>query len=136
MRGDGAAVIEWVGVALSVLLAVALPIVSWRYVRTGHQLRELWQLSRPRAFMAVWIVGIIFIAVSAVLFSVGAWMYPFFWGTVLLHVGGLTASLILVVSYVRFGRRQLAQQIAENAATDEQSRPSPPAPRRPLPPPR
>lgn len=75
--------------------------------------------------MAVWVVGVTFIAVSGVLLSLLASRYPPLWGTVLLHVGGLAASLtvIVIVSYARFVRQQLAQQVAKNATITDRETP-------------
>lgn len=122
MQSHGAAIVEWVCAALSMLLAVAYPIFSWQYVHKKNHLRELWQASRPGSLMTMWIIAIILISISAVLFSLGASIYPPLGGLVLLHVGVVTALLIVVVSYVRFARQQLAQQMTKDATiADDQT---------------
>lgn len=105
----------WVAFVLSLVLAVAFPvIVHWRLSRP-YVPREMWVSSRRGSVVTGCILGEVVLVLSAGLMSVLAVAYPFLWGAVALIGGGMVAVLMVFIRYVRYEPSEFLSQVSDSS---------------------
>lgn len=109
---------EWLLLAFSTVVAGALPLATRLRFATPSALRERVLFSRPRAVVSQTIATCVGACVIGLLFGLGGARFPVLWGTVLVAVGALSASLWYALLY----HRMVHQMEAEVAAQFEVDR--------------
>ncbi|MFE1664541.1 hypothetical protein [Microbacterium sp. P02] len=103
----------WVGVVLSGVLAILMPLVVWRHLRRPETLREAWLYSRPGWIVTGCVGGLVVLAVGALGTAIIAQTYPFMWGMFALFLGVAVATALYLVRLVSFDPRTATDNLAE-----------------------
>lgn len=114
--------LEWLLLALSTVVAVALPPAMRLKLATPTLLRERVLYSRPRAVVVQTVMLRFGACAVGIPLGLGVERFPILWGTVLLAVAALFSSLWYAYLY----RRTLRQMEDEVAAQFTHERPAPP----------
>lgn len=113
---------EWLLLALSAVVAAALPLGMRLKLATPPLLRERVLSSRPRAVVVQTIITCVGACAVGIPLGLGAARFPVLWGTVLLAASALSSSLWYAYLY----RRTLHQMEGDVAVQLTDERPVPP----------